>query len=267
MIILIPMGGKGTRFSEAGYTRNKACIPTTDRHTGKALPMVICAMKDIPEIYDPNNTIICIDRDFHNTNGTEQQIRDFFPNVIFIHDHAMQDQAFACFLARKFLTTDEELFITSCDSGFSYDQVSFDKARNEADVLMISHTNDNNIANNPKAHSWAKLNDPTSQRIESLSLKQPVSDSPMNDHATTGLFWFKRASDFLKHLESMIANKDTLHGKYYVDQVLQYCINAGLNVQYFDVAYFCWGTPHDYEIYEKTIHYWREFAREEGFIT
>ncbi|MDG1436743.1 MAG: hypothetical protein P8P83_03030 [Rickettsiaceae bacterium] len=31
MIILIPMGGKGTRFADAGYTINKACIPTTDR--------------------------------------------------------------------------------------------------------------------------------------------------------------------------------------------------------------------------------------------
>ena len=57
MIILIPMGGKGSRFLEAGYTENKACLLTTDRHSGKKLPMIICAMKDLPGIQDKKNTL------------------------------------------------------------------------------------------------------------------------------------------------------------------------------------------------------------------
>ena len=58
MIILIPMGGHGTRFSQAGYTINKACIPTTDRHTGRTLPMVVCAMHDIPGIHNQSHKIM-----------------------------------------------------------------------------------------------------------------------------------------------------------------------------------------------------------------
>ena len=61
MIILIPMGGKGSRFTDAGYTTNKACILTTDRHSGRKSPMILCAMKDIPGIYNPKNKIICVD--------------------------------------------------------------------------------------------------------------------------------------------------------------------------------------------------------------
>ena len=121
MIILIPMGGKGTRFSDAGYKINKACIPTTDRHSGEKLPMVVCAMKDIPGIDDLANKIICVDRDFHKINGTEETIHKFFPNTIFIHDHVMLDQAFGCFLAREFLQSKDELFIGACDNGFVYD--------------------------------------------------------------------------------------------------------------------------------------------------
>ncbi len=139
------MGGKGTRFSDAGYKINKACIPTTDRHSGKKLPMVICAMKDIPGIHDPKNKIICVDRDFHEHNGTEQIIRDFFPNTTFIHDHVLLDQAYGCFLAREFLQTDDELFIGACDNGMIFDAEEFRQARLEADVLMISHSNDDNI--------------------------------------------------------------------------------------------------------------------------
>ena len=225
--------------------------------------MVVCAMKDIPGIDDENNKIICVDRDFHEADGTEGVIKNFFPETKFIHDHVMLDQAFGCFLAREFLQSEDELFIGACDNGFVYDQKEFDKARAEFDVLMISHTNDNNIAQNPNAHSWAKLK-PNSTELEAISLKQVVSDDPMQDHATTGMFWFKKASDFLANLEEMIWQKDTLDGKYYVDKVLQYAIKAGLKVGYFDVKYICWGTPKDYEDYEQTISYWKDFAKKEN---
>ena len=79
-------------------------------------------------------------------------------------------------------------------------------------------------------------------------------------------FGFKRANVFLEHLENMIKRKDMIDGKYYVDRVIQYMIDAGLKVQYFDVRYIGWGTPQDYENYEKTIAYWRDFAQKEGFI-
>lgn len=262
MIILIPMGGKGSRFTEAGYTTNKACIPTTDRHTGNKLPMVICAMNDIPGITDKNSRIVCIDRDFHETNGTEAKIRELYPNTVFIHDHVMLDQAYGCFLAREFLQSDEELFIGACDNGMEMDAEAFEEAKKHADVIMISHTNDDNIAQNPNAHSWARLKS-DNRTLESISLKQTVSDTPLRDHATTGMFWFKNAGTFLKYLEQMIWNKDTLEGKYYVDKVIQYCIDGGLTVQCFDVKYICWGTPVDYENYENTLTYWNAFSDKE----
>ena len=99
-----------------------------------------------------------------------------------------------------------------------------------------------------------------------LSIKKPVSDNPMKDHATTGMFWFRRADLFLKYLEEMIWNKDTFEGKYYVDQLLNYFIRDNLIVNYFDVRYICWGTPEDYESYEATLEYWQQFVDEEKWI-
>ena len=266
MIILVPMGGKGSRFAKAGYEINKACIPTTDRHTGRTLPMVVCAMKDIPGIDNSENKIICIDREFHQANGTEEIIQQHFNKVVFIHDHVLLDQAYACFLAKDFLNSDEELFIGACDNGMEIGLESFEQAKENADVLMISHTNDQNISQNPQAHSWAKLED-NGKTLSAISLKKTVSNNPMNDHATTGMFWFKHANFFLKYLEKMISAKDALNGKYYVDKVLQYFIDDGLIVQYFDVKYICWGTPKDYEDYEETIKYWNEFYDAEQWLT
>ena len=258
MIILIPMGGKGSRFSDAGYLDNKACILTTDRHTNKKLPMIVCAMKDIPEINNPINTIICVDRDFHEQNGTEKIINENFKNVKFIHDHVMLDQAYGCFLAREFLLEDEELFIGACDTGMDIDFDKFRELRKENDALIISHSNDHNIQRDPKAHSWVKISS-NGEYVEEIKIKETISANIGNDHATTGMFWFKSAKVFLGYLEEMIWSKDTLDGKYYVDKVLEYYLRDNSKVFYQDVRYLCWGTPEDYELYEQSYEYWQKF--------
>ena len=256
------MGGKGSRFSDAGYKTNKACLQTTDRHTGSKLPMILCAMKDIPGIDDNKNKIICVDRKLHEENGTEQMILGKYPKTFFIHDHVMLDQAFGCFLAREFLDSEDELFIGACDNGMEIDLDSFNQLKKSSDAIMISHTNDQNILENPEAHSWASL-DPISSKITNISLKKTVSNNPMKDHATTGMFWFKNSSIFLAYLEKMIWHKDNLDGKYYIDKILQYYIDDRKIVNYCDVKYICWGTPFDFESYEKTISYWAEFYEKE----
>ena len=174
MIILIPMGGKGSRFLEAGYTENNACLLTTDRHSGEKLPMIICAMKDLPGIQDKENTIICIDRKFHEENGNEKEILKRFKDTIFIHDNVLLDQAYGCYLAKDHLNKEEELLIGACDNGIDIDLEAFEKAKLESDALMISHSNDENIAQNPEAHSWAKLKDDGNKML--LFFKKPKRD-------------------------------------------------------------------------------------------
>lgn len=258
MIVLIPMGGFGTRFRDAGYTLNKPCIPTFDRHTREEVPMILAAMKDIPCIFEPNTKIICVNRDFHATDGTEDAIRVLFPQTVFIHDHVLLDQAFACLLAREFLDSDDELIIAACDNGLDFDTEAFLEKKVGADVLMVSHSGDENIASNPYAHSWAELAQ-DGESIRRISIKQTVSDDYMKDNATTGMFWFKRSSDFLNGLEAMLSSGNGLTKRHVVDGVLQYSIDAGLRVSFFNVRYFCWGTPKDFENYQATCSYWKDY--------
>ena len=243
MIILIPMGGKGSRFSEKGYALNKALIPVTSRHDGKKNSMALSSMIDIPWINDSSSKIICVNSFEHSQN-----------------DHIKLDQAFGCFLAREFLQNDEELFIGACDNGFDIDLKAFNRIKKTTDAIMFSHTNDSNIERDPGAHSWAKLKK-DHESLTNLSFKKTVSSSPMNDHATTGMFWFKSAKVFLGYLEKMIWANDTIDGKFYVDKLLNYYIKDRLIVKKYDVNYICWGTPDDYELYEQTLKYWNDFYK------
>lgn len=260
MIVLIPMGGKGSRFMNHGYSLNKALIPVTSRHNGKKYPMALAAMMDMPWCELKSTKIVCVNSLDHEKNGLEKRIRKFFPNTIFIHDHIKLDQAFGCYLAREFLENDEELFIGACDNGFDIDIKSFNRLKKISDAIMLSHTNNATIEQNPEAHSWAVLKkDKVS--LSSLSFKKTISNNPMADHATTGMFWFKSSKIFLKYLEKMIWNNDCENGKYYVDKILNYYLQDKMNVNKLDVNYICWGTPIDYENYEKTLRYWREFHK------
>ena len=50
MINLIPMGGKSSRFFDAGYQINKVNLPVTSFDNGKTYPMALASILSIPWI-------------------------------------------------------------------------------------------------------------------------------------------------------------------------------------------------------------------------
>lgn len=259
MIVIVPMGGQGSRFRDKGYTTPKPAIPVTCRRTGQRLPMAVAAMKDIPGIGLPSTRIICIGRAEYGPSGLEAEIRAHFPGACFIHDHVQYGQAFACLLAREHLLSDDEVIVASCDTGLDIDHEAFRLRRMMADAIMISHMDDENISQNPKAHSWADLN-PDGWTLRRLAIKSPVSDDFMTGHATTGVFWFRQASAFLASLEETLFATGNPRG-WMVDDVLNRCIARAMKVSFLDAVYYGWGTPRDYEHYELTMRYWDDYAR------
>jgi hypothetical protein len=264
MIILLPIGGQGSRFKDAGYKIDKVQLPTSDRFSGEKKEMILCAMQDIPGVHNKDTKIICVGRDFHETNNLNNAIRRVYPNSIFLVDNILKDQAYGCYLAKEYLEKyqDEELFIGCCDSGMDIDISKFQRAKENNDVLVVSHSGDVNIENNPLAHSWLKLDE--NQNIIQVKLKETVSDNFIKDHATTGMFWFKKAKYFLDAVAEMINKNDSFNEKFYVDHCINYCIKNNLKTGFFDIIYHCWGTPTDYENYEKTVEYWKEFRRNDS---
>ena len=81
-----------------------------------------------------------------------------------------------------------------------------------------------------------------------VSVKVPLSETPLNDHAVVGAFSFRRARDFLRAASLTITLNKRTRGEFYVDEVMNQVIGAGLRVGVLEVAsYIGWGTPDDYE--------------------
>lgn len=267
MNILIPMAGAGSRFAEVGYKVSKPAIPTYDKRTGKKLPMVVCATLDLPEVKEDGSNVIYVERDFHKTNGTESAILECFPRAKFITvDHLTEGQACTCMLAKDDINNDEPLLIAGCDNGMEFDTEKFAEYVDEADVLVFTYRHNEAVMANPNAYGWMIVDE--DDNITGTSIKKAISDNPMEDHAVVATFWFKQGSIFVEATEKMLAENDRINNEFYVDQVAKHVLDLGYKAKVFEIdRYIGWGTPADYELYQKTFEYWNGFyKREKGRV-
>ena len=266
MNVLIPMAGAGQRFVDKGYKKHKPAIPTTDRKTGKEYPMVVCATLDLPGVKADGSNLIYIDRDFHRNDGVEEEIKKHFEKARFITiDYLTEGQASTCLLAKELINSDEPLLIAGCDNGMVIDVDLFERLTNEADVLVFTYRHNESVCVNPSAYGWVFVDE--KDRITGLSIKKAISNVPMNDHAVVATFWFKKGSIFIEATEKMIWENDRINNEFYVDQAIKHVLDLGYDARVFEIErYIGWGTPEDYESYQNTMKYWKEFVCSDKFI-
>jgi dTDP-glucose pyrophosphorylase len=244
---LIPMAGAGQRFLDAGYSTPKPLIPVSGK------PMVIAATECLP----PADQHIFVCRDFHVREAQmDELLKKYFPGAEVIAIESLTEgQASTCLLARELLSRENTLTIGACDNGMIYDRERFDKLLNEVDTDVIIWTFRNNpaVLFNPSMYGWVKTAGDVAIKV---SVKIPISQEPMKDHAVIGAFTFARAGDFMDCVDQMIADNRRVNNEFYMDMAMNVAIEKGLKVKVFEVdSYICWGTPLDVRTYE----YWEKF--------
>ena len=265
MKILIPMAGAGQRFRDAGYKTHKPAIPVTDRRSGEKIPMVVAATMDLPGVAAGGANVCYIDRDFHKIGGVEEKILAHYPKARFLTlDHLTEGQASTCLTAKAEIDDADSLLIAGCDNGMVIDEEAFQKACQTSDCLVFTYRHNESVLRNPDAYGWMRVDE--TGRITGCSIKKAISAHPLEDHAVVATFWFRHGHDFVRAAEKMIAEDDRIHGEFYVDEVVKHILALGLCAHVFEVErYIGWGTPADYEAYEKTLAYWRGFVTSRGF--
>ena len=264
--ILIPMAGAGQRFADAGYTIHKPAIMTGDRATGQEKPMVVCATKDLPGVAADGSNVIYVDRNFHQTDGVEDAIRAWYPQASFITvDHLTEGQACTCMLAEPYLDPEQPLLIAGCDNGMDIDRDAFDALTKECDCIVFTYRHNEAVLANPNAYGWMIAD--ADGNITGTSIKKAISDRPMEDPAVVATFWFRRAAVFIEATKKMIAENDRINGEFYVDQTVKHVLDLGYRAKIFDIdRYVGWGTPADYEGYQKTWNYFKAFLGDKNIF-
>jgi NDP-sugar pyrophosphorylase family protein len=247
-ITLIPLAGRGSRFAKMGYVDPKPLIQVSGK------PMIIQAANSLP---NSQNHIFVTLKEHLDKYPLEETLKNEYSDAKIISiNEVTEGQAITCSLGLKGVDKDASLLIAATDNGMIYNHKEYEKLLEDKNVDAIIFTFRHHISskNNPQMYGWVRVNE---QNIATgVSVKVPISDNPLNDHAIVGTFWFRKVDSFNKALQNLLDKNIRVNDEYYVDSLMGELIELGLNVKVFEVDdYICWGTPDDYE----TFVYWQSF--------
>ena len=84
--------------------------------------------------------------------------------------------------------------------------------------------------------------------VEEIKEKECYTDEPMNEHASTGTYYFKKGSYIKKYFDEAMEKNIQYNGEYYVTLVYNLLIQDGLRVGYYDTPFATvMGTPEEVE--------------------
>lgn len=245
---MIPLAGAGNRFSKEGYSAPKPLIQVSGK------PMVIQASESLPA--SNHRIFICLE-DHLNNYELENEIisHDYHSSIVSI-DKLTEGQAMTCEHGFGLTNLEHPLLISACDNGVLWNaEIYKELIKDETiDAIVWTFRNHTSSRMNPEMYGWVGVD--SNNVASSVSVKQPISENPINDHAIVGTFYFRKANYFKKGLERLISKNKRIIGEYYVDSIINELIEIGLKVKVFEVDhYVCWGTPNDL----KTFKYWQSF--------
>jgi NDP-sugar pyrophosphorylase family protein len=278
--VLLPMAGHGSRFSAAGYSTPKPLIEVSGK------PMVVQATDSLP----PAGRYVFVALKGHlESSNIEEALKLSYPGCSIVAlDHVTEGQACTCAFgvenADPPIDLGKPLIIGACDNGMGYDREAFRALTLNENVDAVAFTFRNHPASkrNPKAYGWIKTArslEPVSQSlnpvsqsfspanlaengadcIAGVSVKVPISETPENDHAIVGSFWFRKAHYLLDGLKRLQERNVRVNNEFYVDSLIGELVEMGLDCRVFEIDYYvCWGTPDDLKVFQ----YWQEFFNE-----
>jgi len=213
--IVIPMAGAGIRFKNAGFNLPKPLIKIYDE------PMIKWAMKSFNFLSKIKKYklifIILEDHDVKYKLGNK--LKKIYKNKVEIIkiNKITNGQAETCLKAKKYINNYNKLFIYNCDT-FSESNIWETITNEDPDGILTVFK-----SNNPR-FSYAKLDN--LGYVSKTAEKKPISNL-----ATTGLYYFKRGSDFVWSAEEMINKKETFNNEFYVAPCYNKLIASGKKIK------------------------------------
>ena len=249
---ILPLAGHGSRFSKKGYVDPKPLINVNN------LPMVVQAIRCLPQ--SKNNVFIALGE--HLDKYTlENKIKESYPDSSISRiDKVTEGQACTTEIGIKDsnINLEKPILITACDNGVYYDVQKYQELVDDIknDIIVWTFTNEPTSKNNPDMYAWMTTDE--NDYVKHVSCKKFIKEihNIKESHVIIGTMFFRKTKYFLDGLNKNYEENIRSNNEFYVDDVLNQNIKAGLKVKVFEVDnYICWGTPNDYETYI----YWQEF--------
>lgn len=233
MIAVMPMAGRGSRFSGSEYNRPKPLISVD------GVPMFIRALASLDGIEFSRLIIIAL-KEHEEKYGIRNQVKEHlaYPVDFVFLDDVTEGQLCTINAARQWIDTPEDILIVSSDTIIVSDLNKTIAHRSDDCKGIIS------VIDIPgEQWSFAKTND--EGRVIEVAEKVKISN-----HASTGLYYFSSGAEFCFFTDEILQKKEKTRGEYYVMPLYTKYISQGHKI-ILSPATEMWdlGTPESLERY------------------
>jgi NDP-sugar pyrophosphorylase family protein len=228
--IVMPMAGLGNRFRKAGFKVPKPLIDVRGR------PMYAWATESLP--LEKSSRLIFIilatQPEFPDLQRDIEQRYAKHKPVILTVPELTAGQAITVLRARDLINNDEPLLIHNADTAFDIAPDWVEKATTEKldGALLV-------FPSQEKRWSFSREN--AAGFVTEVREKEVVSQ-----WASTGTYWFRRGTDFVRVAESRFNSGKREASEFYVGPLYNDLITRGAKVKNFSICkLYCFGTPDD----------------------
>jgi dTDP-glucose pyrophosphorylase len=237
--ILMPMGGLGSRFKNAGFSLPKPLIEVD------GMPMFLKAASSLDGLAADKTMTFVIRQDSVDEQQLDQLIAKAFPKAqITVIPKLTRGAAETALAAQDSLSPNDPLIVMDCDLFFhseSYNRLVQDVLDGTSDAAggLLTFT-----ADNPR-YSYAKFD--TDSVVTETAEKNPISE-----HAITGAYFFATAGEFIHATETLMQKPISPEmPEYYMSLLYNILIDEGKKIIATFVDEFAsFGTPEELAAYQ-----------------
>ena len=210
LTIVIPMAGRGSRFSSAGYSDPKPLIPVNGK------PMIQLVIENLTPQQEHRFVFIC-QREHVARYDLAAHFAKWAANCEIVMLDGLTEGAACTVLAASAFIDEGPLMIANSDQYVHFPIDAYLDAVRTADGLIMTMT-----ADDPK-WSFVALDDEG-------HVTRVVEKEVISNEATVGIYNFSRGLDFVDAAERMIAADERVNGEFYVAPVYNQMIQAGAKI-------------------------------------
>jgi len=235
--ILIPMAGRGSRFTEQGYTDSKPFIDVDGK------PMIQRVIENLNLEFDEKYKfiLICLKEDYKRYDFSKFQ--DWIGHNrydVVVLDDVTEGAAQTVLMAKDLINNDTPIMTMNSDQLVDYNPEEMFKLFENFDAGIPCFYGEGN------AWSYAKC-------LPNGYVEEVAEKIQISNNATAGYYYWSKGSDFVKYAEQMIEENSRTNGEFYVAPVYNWAIRDGKKIGIYMVdKLYSLGTPEHLEEYLKT---------------
>lgn len=235
MKVIVPMAGRGSRFSNVGYDTPKPLIQTAGK------PMILWALESLKEV-DYDEIIFIVLKEHEEQFNVSKMITSSIPvKTSFVFIDEVTDGQLCTVLCAKTYFDGSPILIAASDTYIVSDISETISTSNADGIISVANLEGDQW-------SFAKTQEGSTKVID-VAEKTRISD-----WASTGLYYFSDSKCFCEIAEKMIQEKETTKGEYYIMPLYKKYLQQNKEV-IISKASEMWdmGTPNAKEIFEAHV--------------